>query len=121
MKSLPVRFLAALALTLACVAGVRVVSALQGQPANEPPRGPRIFDTMDYKIRVVTVADGLAFPYSIAFLPDGSALITQLDGKIRVIKNGVLTPTPIGPIPGVYANAVPGPAAEGMMDIALHP
>src|SRR5688572_13887483 len=123
MKStvLSLRFLVAIALAFTCLAGVRVVSALQGQPASSPQRGPTIFDTMDYKIRVVTVADGLSLPYSLAFLPDGTALVTQLDGRIRVIKNGALSAAAIGPLPGVHVNAVPGPPAEGMMDIAVHP
>jgi glucose/arabinose dehydrogenase len=76
---------------------------------------------MDYKIRVVTVVDGLSLPYSLAFLPDGTALVTQLDGRIRIIRNGALSPAAIGPLPGIHVNAVPGPPAEGMMDIAPHP
>ena len=107
------RFLAAATMLLCTAAfGALVIADVQG---------PRMFTTIDYKIRVVTVADNLVLPYSLAFLPDGSGLVTQLDGKIRIIKNGMLTPTVIGPIPGIYVNPVPGPAAEGLMDIALHP
>jgi len=120
-RLLPLRCLAAIALALTCVNDAGVMSAFQGPATNTTQPGPRIFDTMEYRIRVVTVADRLALPYSLAFLPDGTALVTQLDGKIRVIKNGVLSATAIGPIPGVYVNAVPGPPAEGMMDIAVHP
>ena len=84
-------------------------------------QGPRTFDTIDYKIRVVTVADNLSLPYGIAFLPDGSALVAQLAGGIRVIRNGTLSPDVIGPIPGVFFNNVAGRGGEGLMDIVLHP
>jgi glucose/arabinose dehydrogenase len=118
-RVLPVRLCVAVGLALTCVVGLRAMALPQNPPT--PQAGPRIFDTMEYRIRVVTVADGLSLPYSLAFMPDGTALVTQLDGTIRVIRNGVLIPAPLGPIPGIHANAVPGPPAEGLMDIVAHP
>jgi aldose sugar dehydrogenase len=46
------------------------------------------------KIRVVTVATELFHPWSLAFLPDGALLVAERDGKLRIIRNGVLTPEP---------------------------
>ena len=41
------------------------------------------FETQTNKIRVVTLANGLDRPWSIAFLPDGDYLVTELSGKVR--------------------------------------
>jgi len=48
------------------------------------------------RIRVVTVAEGLLHPWHIAFLPDGhSMLVTELPGRLRLIRDGVLDPAPV--------------------------
>jgi glucose/arabinose dehydrogenase len=62
------------------------------------------------------VADGLDHPWGMAFLPDGDMLVTERPGRLRVIRDGVLDPMPVGPLPEIRT-AVLG----GLMDIALHP
>ncbi|QSQ25795.1 PQQ-dependent sugar dehydrogenase [Pyxidicoccus parkwayensis] len=54
-----------------------------------PPRGllPTSF-TME------VVASGLAYPTGFAALPDGRILIAEKGGVVRLLKNGVLQPTP---------------------------
>jgi glucose/arabinose dehydrogenase len=79
--------------------------------------GPFVFDTAEqHKIRVVVVTKGLTHPWSLAFLPDGSMLVTERAGKLRIIRDGVLDAQPLAGIPKVHAyrNA-------GLFDIALHP
>jgi len=80
--------------------------------------GPFVFDTAEqHRIRVIVVAKGLIKPWSLAFLPDGSMLVTELQkGQLRIIRNGVLDPRPV---PGVPQSAAV--ALGGLMDIALHP
>ena len=78
---------------------------------------PTQFDTAEYGIRLVTVADGLAYPYSMVFLPDGNMLFTEMGGQLRMVRDGVLQEESIPGIPDVFHD---GPS-KGLMDIALHP
>jgi glucose/arabinose dehydrogenase len=74
-------------------------------------------------IRVVVVTKELSFPFAIAFLPDGTMLMTERKADIRVIRNGKLDPKPVagGPV-GYFAgtSGLPG-AIHGYMDLVLHP
>ena len=78
--------------------------------------GTRVFETADYQIQVVTVTEGLSHPYCFAFLPDGGILVTEQDGRLRLIRDGVLVPEPIAGVPEVQAGT-----GGGLMDLALHP
>ena len=91
--------------------------APSGIPAKPLPEGPVEFDTAEgQRIRVVPVVRGLANPWSLAFLPDGGMLVTERGGQLRIIRNGVLDPTPVAGVPAVRAAGL-----SGLMDIALHP
>src|SRR5437762_2284358 len=60
------------------------------------PTGPVVFDTAEqHKIRVVVLARDLSHPWGMAWLPNGDLLITERPGRLRVVRNGVLDPTPI--------------------------
>ncbi len=65
---------------------------------------------------VTVVARGLSHPWSLVFLPDGSLLVTERPGRLRVIRNGTLDPTPVGGVPRVRTDG-----NGGLMDLALHP
>lgn len=66
--------------------------------------------------RAETLVKGLEHPWSIAWLPDGSALVTERPGRLRLIRDGRLDPTPIGGLPEILSHG-----QGGLMDIALHP
>src|SRR6185436_7575873 len=68
------------------------------------------------KIRVVTLTKDLMHPWALAFLPDGSMLVTERPGRLRVLRNGKLDPTPISGVPDVRAVSF-----DGLMDVAVHP
>ncbi len=80
--------------------------------------GPYVFDTAEqHKIRVVVVTRALAKPWSLAFLPDGRMLVTELQkGQLRIVRGGVVDPAPV---PGVPQSAAV--ALGGLMDVVLHP
>src|SRR5579863_9922624 len=85
-------------------------------PSPPLPDGPIILDTgIQHQIRL-TVTKGLVHPFSMAFLPDGGILITERPGRLRIVRNGVLDPSPIAGLPQVRAQSL-----AGLMDLALHP
>jgi glucose/arabinose dehydrogenase len=74
------------------------------------------FETNAQKIRIVTIAQGLSDPWSVALLPDSSMLVTERTGAVRLVRNGALHPASVGgPAEVRYRNH------GGLMDIALHP
>ena len=82
------------------------------------PDGPFEFTTAEQpRIQVEVVARGLSHPWGFVFLPDGSVLVTERAGRVRVIRDGVLDPVPILGVPEVFI----GVRLAGLMDIALHP
>src|SRR5262245_33202777 len=88
-----------------------------GLPVPPLGAGPFEFQAAEQqKIRVSVVTRGLSHPWSVVFLPDGSMLVTERPGRVRVIRNGVLDPTPIAGVPRVRTDG-----NGGLMDIALHP
>jgi glucose/arabinose dehydrogenase len=61
--------------------------------------GPWDFETYEQRhIRVSVVTKGITGGWGMTWLPDGSMLITEKAGKLRVLRNGVLDPTPIAGI-----------------------
>lgn len=67
-------------------------------------------------VRVVTVAEGLERPWGMAFLPDGSLLVTERPGRLRFVRDGQVDPRPVEGVPAVHAMG-----QGGLLDVALHP
>ncbi|MDX1567897.1 MAG: PQQ-dependent sugar dehydrogenase [Longimicrobiales bacterium] len=68
-------------------------------------------------IRVRVLVRGLSHPWSLAFLPNGDMLVTERDGRLRVIRDGVLDPEPVSGVPEVFTDG----AYAGLMEVVLHP
>lgn len=86
----------------------------------ELPGGPIEFESAEERhLRLVVLTNDLEQPWSTAFLPDGSMLVTERRGRIRLIRNGKLRKDPVEGVPRVQ----PGGEGnlQGLMDIALHP
>jgi glucose/arabinose dehydrogenase len=99
--------------------------AAQGAAAGGGPRrpvipplgdGPWDLQTERERIHVTVVTKGLDHPWGMAFLPNGDMLVTERAGRLRVIRAGVLDPTPIGGMPAIRAALI-----GGLLDVALHP
>jgi glucose/arabinose dehydrogenase len=68
-------------------------------------------------IKVTKLAEGLSHPNGLVFLPDGrTMLLTERAGRLRVVRDGVLDPTPVAGVPEMDHTAL-----GGLQDIVLHP
>lgn len=65
---------------------------------------------------IETVAEGLAHPWSIAFLPSGDMLVTERAGRLRMVMAGGTVSEPIPGTPQVYNEG-----QAGLFDIVLAP
>ncbi len=81
-----------------------------------PGASAQTFTSERHEFRVTTVARGLVHPWSLAFQPNGDILVAERGGRLRIIRNGKLSSSPV---PGVPEVALGGQG--GLLDIALHP
>jgi aldose sugar dehydrogenase len=76
----------------------------------------RRFDSEHYALQVTTIAAGLEHPWGLAFLPDGTMLVTERPGRMRIVAgNG----TVLRPLKGVPKVAAVGQG--GLLDVTLAP
>jgi glucose/arabinose dehydrogenase len=109
--------LPALAALLAALASPLALLAIPSPAFAKSPAAKPAVATEDYRVRLVTVTEGLDRPWSLAFLPDGRMLVTERAGRLRVVgKDGRLDPTPVAGLPRVDAQG-----QGGLMDVVLHP
>ena len=97
-----------------------------GQPQGQCPPGDL------FRVRLVPVAEGLMSPRHMAFTPNGDLVVTELaepaaagasgnqavqgrPGRIRIVRNGVLTAEPLAgwPTPSIEAGA--------LQSVVVHP
>jgi glucose/arabinose dehydrogenase len=90
----------------------------EGVPPERLVEGVRVIHTADEpNVRLRVLATGLVRPWSLAFLPDGDMLVTELDGRLRRIRDGVLDATPVAGVPAVSRAG----RFTGLLEVALHP
>lgn len=78
--------------------------------------GPRVFETKEGRIRVVPVATGLYHPWSLAFADAHTLLVTERNGRLRLIRDGVLLPDAVWTSP-----TPPGEGGDSLHFVAIHP
>ncbi|WP_439346220.1 PQQ-dependent sugar dehydrogenase [Vacuolonema iberomarrocanum] len=66
-------------------------------------------------IEPVTLVEGLEHPWGMAWLPDGTMLVTERPGRLRIIREGQLDPNPVPGVPSVLAVG-----QGGLLDVAVH-
>jgi len=80
------------------------------------PESGSVHESGGERFRVTTVAEGLANPWSIAFLPDGDMLVTERPGRLRIVRDGRLLAEPVSGVPPVTASG-----QGGLFDVVPHP
>jgi glucose/arabinose dehydrogenase len=114
----------------AILAAALAAGAARGDPI-EGPRPQAVDDRFiaEPPVKVESWVEGLDTPWSLVFLPDGRALVSERPGRIRLIENGRLRPEPyadigkaekVGDVFDAIFNLVIGGEA-GLMGLALHP
>ena len=69
-----------------------------------------------HDFEIVTVAEGLVNPWSMAWLPNRDMLITERPGRLRIVRDGVLLPEAVSGVPEVLARG-----QGGLFDVLPHP
>jgi glucose/arabinose dehydrogenase len=121
-------------LLVACVVALVAGGAVVGQQAGAPAHAP-VFDTFTpgpcspngglhggcnpgtlVRVRLATIASGLARPWAIAFLPDNrTMLVTEMPGRLRIIRDRKLDPQPVTGWTGQALQAI------SLFSVAVHP
>lgn len=109
--------LAAIAALATCVA-VEAPAELHAQAAARDSVGTCwYYDTPDAHFQVEVVARGLTVPVSLAFLPDGRALVAERPvGRLSFVDLGTGAVSAIDGAP-----AVAGEVDAGLLDVVVHP
>jgi glucose/arabinose dehydrogenase len=106
-------FRAGLLPLLLCLSPASLLAQFGSAPLGD---GPWPIQTYQAKIQVSLVARGIPHPWSLAFLPDGSMLVTERPGRLRVVRDGRLEPQPVAGLPKVEEYG-----QGGLFDVVLHP
>lgn len=82
--------------------------------AQQKEQGPILHTPLENSFDLQPIVEGLNIPWGMAFLPDGSLLVTEKEGNLIHVKNN--SKTIIKGVPEVYLRG-----QGGLLDIALHP
>ena len=74
------------------------------------------FRYREIKISVERIAQGLSHPWAIDFLPDGSMIVTERGGKMRIVSKTGGLGEPLEGLPDVDVGG-----QGGLLDVTLHP
>lgn len=103
------------------LSGVVLAYAVAGGTACSQPTGP-VTPTASTKLEpgwaLEEVTRGLMHPWGATWLPDGTTvLVTEREGRLRVVQNGRLSPRAVAGIPSnIFASG-----QGGLLDVEVHP
>lgn len=80
------------------------------------PNSSTVSNTTGQRFKKVVLAKGLERPWGMASLPDGSLLITERGGKVKIFRDRSVKQVEIADIPNLFVSG-----QGGLMDISLHP
>jgi len=80
------------------------------------PAQAQVYQSDQHDYRVVAVASGLVHPWGMTFLPGGEMLVTEREGRLRLVRDGELDPKPIGGLPRMMVGG-----QGGLLDVTLDP
>ena len=75
-----------------------------------------VYHAANHDYRVVTVAENLVQPWSMAWLPGGDMLITEKPGRLRIVRDGQLLARAVQGVPKVFYDG-----QGGLFDVLPHP
>ncbi|HDZ07989.1 PQQ-dependent sugar dehydrogenase [Pseudohongiella sp.] len=112
------RSLIAFITALALHAGMAAPVYAQGRPVPYPlPEAPVVLETINARINVSVVAEGIPRPFGFAVLPDGDILVTdRYTPALRVIRDDMLDPEPLQGLPAIRTGF-----HSGLLDVEAHP
>jgi glucose/arabinose dehydrogenase len=93
-----------------------IAAALVATAAAAVVSGDTVLRSALHDYQLVTVADGLIQPWSVAFLPGGDTLITERPGRLRIVRNGKLLPQAVDGVPAVFHSG-----QGGLFEVMPHP
>src|SRR5580704_14547585 len=103
---------ALLSVAIGVTVGVLLSNNIQGQPQGKE-KAKKAKATV---VRTTTIASGLWHPWSLAWLGNGDMLVTERNGKLRLVHDGLLDPAPIAGVPSVHSVRL-----SGLMEVLPHP
>jgi len=95
---------------------VEFILAKEAEGGVERPPIPDEVQTYDYVLGVEQWLDGVETPWGIAFPDADTVLVTELPGRLRVVRDGKLDPEPVAGTPAVWAEG-----QSGLLDVAVDP
>ncbi len=90
------------------------LSACEQEEKTDEGFSDRTINSQYVQFRLVRVSGPFEHPWSVAFMPDGSYLVTERPGRLNHVKNGEITE--IAGLPPIHARG-----QGGLMEVSLHP
>lgn len=106
----------AIATSLGACKPASTAEAKDAAPVAASPKPAQALTSQAGMIEVTEVARGLEHPWAMAFLPDGSLLVTERAGRLRKIGTDGSISAPLAGVPTVFAEG-----QGGLLDVALSP